>query len=158
MAIDRQGTGLAILRIAIGLFFFFEGIGKLRWFTNPSILAGQLTGWVNAVPAGSWSHRYLQQIAIPYVAVFARLVPLGELSSGLALMAGFATPLFAFIAFFLALNFQFAAGVLFKYSILTSGYGLPVLGATLALAVGGVRLPWSLRGSKPARAAKSPRS
>ena len=94
------------------------------------------------MPAGSWSSAYLQRIAIPYVGIFARLVPLGELSSGVALIAGFWTPLFAFVGFVMALNFQFASGALFKYSTLTSGYALPVLGATLALAVGGVRLPW----------------
>ena len=45
----------------------------------------------------------------------------------------------------MALNFQIASGAVFKYSFLTSGYGLPVLGGTLALAIGGVRLPWSIR-------------
>ena len=74
-----------------------------------------------------------------------RLVPIGELTSGLALVLGIWTPLFAFIAFFMALNFQIASGAVFKYSFLTSGYGLPVLGASLALALGGVRLPWSIR-------------
>ena len=37
------------------------------------------------------------------------------------------------------------AGYIFKYSYLTNGYGLPVLGGTLALALGGARLPFSLR-------------
>jgi hypothetical protein len=41
------------------------------------------------------------------------------------------------VAFFMALNFQFASGALSKYSFLTSGYGLPVLGSTLALALAG---------------------
>jgi uncharacterized membrane protein YphA (DoxX/SURF4 family) len=158
MAIDRQGTGLAILRICIGIFFIFEGLGKIRWFADPSALAGQLDGWLHAVPSGSLSQLYLQRIAIPGVAIFARLVPLGEMVSGAALILGFWTPLFAFVAFFMALNFQFASGALFHYSFLTSGYGLPVLGSTLALAVGGVRLPWSIRGVKPARATKPPRS
>jgi uncharacterized membrane protein YphA (DoxX/SURF4 family) len=72
------------------------------------------------------------------VPIFARLVPLGEIVSGVALVAGFWTPLFAFVAFFMALNFQFASGALFKYSFLTSGYGLPVLGSTLALALTGL--------------------
>jgi hypothetical protein len=71
-----------------------------------------------------------------------------------ALVAGVWTPLFALVAFFMALNFQFASGALFKYAFLTSGYGLPVLGSTLALAFGGVRLPWSLGGSRPARSLK----
>lgn len=158
MAIDRQGTGLTILRISIGLFFVFEGIGKIRWFTNPSLLAGQLDGWLHAVPPGSLSEAYLQRVAIPGVAIFARLVPLGEMSSGAAMILGFWTPFFAFVAFAMALNFQFASGALFTYSFLTSGYGLPVLGSTLALAMGGVRLPLSIRGAKPARATKAPRS
>ena len=155
MAIDRQGAGLSILRIGIGIFFIFEGIGKVRWLTDTSLLAGQLAGWAQAVPAGSWSQVYLERVAMPYVTIFARLVPLGEITSGAAMVAGIWTPLFAFAAFFMALNFQFASGALFKYSILTSGYGLPVLGSTLALAVGGVRLPWSLRSAKPARAIKA---
>jgi uncharacterized membrane protein YphA (DoxX/SURF4 family) len=155
MAIDRQGTGLALLRVCIGVFFLFEGIGKIGWVTHPLLLAGQLAGWAQAGPPGSWSHVYLERVAMPYSSIFARLVPLGEITSGLALIAGFWTSFFALVAFFMALNFQFAAGALFKYSILTSGYGLPVLGSTLGLAVGGVRLPGSLRGSKPARAIKA---
>ena len=155
MAIDRQGSGLVLLRICIGIFFLFEGIGKIGWLTDTSILSGQLAGWAQAVPASSWSHLYLEKVAMPYATAFARLVPLGEMTSGLALIAGIWTPFFASIAFLMALNFQFASGALFKYSILTSGYGLPVLGATLALAVGGVLLPWSIRSSRPARAIKA---
>src|SRR4051812_17689274 len=117
MASDRQGTGLAILRIALGIFFLFEGIGKIRWFTDPSQLAGQLAGWAQAVPPGSWSHAYLERVALPYAAVFARLVPLGEIVSGAAMIFGVWTPFFALLAFFMALNFQFASGALFKYSI-----------------------------------------
>ena len=49
------------------------------------------------------------------------------------------------MAFFMALNFQIASGEVFKYRFLISGYGFPVLGSTLGLAIGGVRLPWSLR-------------
>lgn len=154
MAIDRQGTGLALLRVCIGIFFIFEGINKIRWFTDTSLLAAQLSGWAQAVPAASWSHAYLERVALPYASTFARLVPLGEITSGVALVAGFWTPLFALVAFFMALNFQFASGALFKYAFLTSGYGLPVLGSTLALAFGGARLPWSIGGSRPARSMK----
>ena len=52
---------------------------------------------------------------------------------------------FAFLAFFMALNFHVASGLIFQYGFLTNGYGLPVLGSTLGLAIGGVRLPWSVR-------------
>jgi len=158
MAMDRRAGGLTVLRICIGLFFFFEGIGKLRWFIDTSLLTTQLNAWVGAVPPTSWSARYLAAIAVPYANYFARLVPLGELASGGALVIGIWTPLFAFVAFFMALNFEFASGVLFKYAWLTNPYGLPVLGATLALALGGTRLPWSMRGGTSPRAAKTVRS
>ena len=69
MAIDRQGTGLAILRILIGVFFFFEGLGKIRWFTNTSILAARFAEWSQAAPAGSMAHWYLERVAVPFAAV-----------------------------------------------------------------------------------------
>ena len=46
----------------------------------------------------------------------------------------------------MVLNFHVANGNLFKYQYLTNGFGLPVLGGLLALAIGAGRLPWSLKG------------
>ena len=137
MAFDRQRTGLTILRLCLGVFFVFEGIGKLAWFTKTSLLADQLTGWSKAAASGSITQMYLQRVALPGVAVYARLVPIGEMSAGLAMIFGFLTPLASFAAFFMALNFAVASGMIFKYSFLTNGYGLPVLGSTLALALTG---------------------
>jgi len=144
----NRNPGLTVLRICIGVFFLFEGIGKLGWFAHPAMLSSQLTGWAQSAPNGSISRLYLDRIAMPYTPLFARLVPLGELSCGLALIAGFNTRLFALVAFFMALNFHIASGALFKYSFLTNGYGLPVLGATLALALSGppLRIPKPKRG------------
>ena len=139
MAIDRQRTGLTILRICIGVFFVFEGFGKISWFMSTSALNDQLSGWAHNAPAGSISQWYLQTVAMPGLIYFARLVPLGELSAGVAMIAGFWTPLAAFVAFFMALNFELASVVIFKYSFLTNPYGLPVLGGTLALALMGSR-------------------
>ena len=65
MAIDRHATALAILRVSIGVFFVFEAIGKLQWFTDASLLSRQLDGWLRGVPAGSWSQLFLQRVAIP---------------------------------------------------------------------------------------------
>src|SRR5262245_2335103 len=145
MAVDRQSTGLAILRILIGVFFVFEGMGKLRWFTDASILAGRFHEWTQAAAPGSMSAWYLSHIAVPGLSIFARLVPLAEICGGLALVVGVWTPLVAFLAFFMVMNIHVASGALFKYSFLTNGYGLPVVGSTLALAIGGVRLRWSVR-------------
>ena len=137
MAVDRQRLGVLILRVCLGVFFLFEGLGKIRWFGDPSILGAQLNGWLQAAPAGSIAHAYLTRVAIPGTAVFARLVPLGEMVCGLAMITGFWTPLFAFIACCMAVNFHVGSGALFTYSFLTNGYGLPVVGGTLALAFAG---------------------
>jgi uncharacterized membrane protein YphA (DoxX/SURF4 family) len=145
MAIDRQGTGLAVIRICLGVFFLFEGIGKLPWLLNPGILAGRFNGWLSDAAAGSLSRWYLEHFAIPGTAIFARLVPLGELAAGMALIIGFWTPLAAMLAFVMVMNIHVASGALFKYAFLTNGYGLPVVGPTLGLAIGGIRLPLSFR-------------
>ena len=149
MAIDRTRAGITILRVCLGVFFVFEGIGKIRWLTDSSILAAQFADWSQTAASGSIPQMYLQRIAIPGVAVFARLVPLGELCCGAAMVVNFWTPFFAFIAFFMALNFQIASGALFEYSFLTSGYGLPVLGGALALTFAG--------GSRKTKSAATPR-
>ena len=145
MAIDRQGTGLTLIRICIGLFFLAEGLSKYRWYTNPSLLAEQLNNWLQNVPAGSFSAGYLEHAALPGTIYFARLVPLGETVCGLTMLFGFMTPLFAFVAFLMALNFHVASGALFHVAFILNPYGLPMLGSTLGLAIGGIRLPWSVK-------------
>jgi uncharacterized membrane protein YphA (DoxX/SURF4 family) len=145
MAFDKQGTGLVVLRLMIGTFFLFEGLGKLRWFTDTSILSGVFKNWSESAAAGSVTAWYLSHVAVPGLPIFARLVPLGEILGGVALLVGLWTPLVALLAFIMVLNIHVASGAIFKYSFLSNGYGLPVLGSTLALAIGGVRLRWSVR-------------
>jgi uncharacterized membrane protein YphA (DoxX/SURF4 family) len=137
-------TGLRVLGVFLGVFLVFEGLGKLAWLGDSGPLSQQLQGWLKDAPASSrW---YLETFAIPGAPMFARLVTIGELTAGAALIAGFWTRLAAALAFLMILNFHVASGRLFQYSFLTNGYGLPVLGGLLALAVGGARLPWSVKG------------
>jgi uncharacterized membrane protein YphA (DoxX/SURF4 family) len=134
-------VGLRVLALMLGVFLIFEGLGKLAWLIDSGPLSEQLAGWLKEAPASSrW---YLETFAIPGIPMFARLVVLGELLSGAALVAGFWTRMAAALAFLMVLNFHFASGRIFAYSFLTNGYGLPVLGGLLALAIGGGRLPFS---------------
>lgn len=136
-------SGLRLLTIFLGVFLIFEGLGKLAWFTDSAPLQGTLQEWLKtASPTSRW---YLETFAIPGVPMFARLVPFGELAAGVALVLGFWTRLAAAFAFLMVLNFHVASGAIFQYRFLTNGFGLPVLGGLLALAVGGSRLPWSVR-------------
>jgi uncharacterized membrane protein YphA (DoxX/SURF4 family) len=135
--------GLRVLAMFLGVFLIFEGLGKLAWLGSSGMLSEQLQGWLkNAPPSSRW---YLETVAIPGIPMFARLVVLGELLGGVALLVGFWTRLAALLAFLMVLNFHFASGRIFQYAFLTNGYGLPVLGGLLALAISGGRLPWTVR-------------
>ena len=140
---SAQSRGLAILRILIGVFFIAEGLGKVGWLLDSGPLTLRLTGWLaTATPASRW---YLQTVALPGAPLFARMVLLGELSAGVALVVGFWTRLAATFAFLMVMNIHVASGALFTWSFLSSGYGPPVVGSLLALAVGGGRLPWGMK-------------
>ena len=105
-------------------------------------LIDELWGWRESVPALSgW---YLDAVAIPGAPLFARVVPIGELMTGTALLVGFRVRLAATVAVLMVLNFHFAMGILFQMSYLTNGYGPPVVGSLVALALGPARLPYSL--------------
>lgn len=134
--------GLRALALMLGVFFLFNGLGKLAWFADSSILAQQLQGWLqDAAPSTRW---YLDTVAAPGVPLFARVVPLAELSTGVALILGFWTRLVAALACLMVANFHFARGLFYDEAFLIDGVGLPVLGGLLALALGGSRLPFSV--------------
>ena len=137
-----QAAALTLIRVTVGIYLFFMGVGKVRWLLDSTPLANQLGLW--SAQATPLSHWYLERIA-PGAPVFARLVPLGEMIGGLALAAGFWTRLVAGLLFLMILNFQVAAGAMFSFAYLTDAKGLPLLGSLLGLALGGARLPLSLR-------------
>jgi uncharacterized membrane protein YphA (DoxX/SURF4 family) len=138
-----QAWGLTALRLCLGTFFLFEAISKIGWFASSAVLRSRLAEWVESVPA--ISRAYINTVCLPGVEIFARLVPLGEFAVAVAFLLGGYTRLAAVLALLMVLNFHFASGVMFEYSYLTNGYGPPVLGGLLALALGGSSLPLSVR-------------
>ena len=130
-----QGALLA-LRILLGTFFLFEVLDKAAWLTNPSLLVtSSLQNWARTgVPISRW---YVETICIPGAPVFARLVFLGEVATGLALILGVWTRIAAPVAFLMVLNIHFAHSSIFRFGFLSQGDGLPVLGGLLALAISG---------------------
>ncbi len=137
------GWGLVALRICLGVFFLFMGIGKLGWAADAGPLTAKLNGWLEH--AHPWSRWYIDAVALPAVPIFARVVLVAELATGVALITGFWTRLAAALAVLMVLNFHFASSAMLAYGFLTNGYGLPVLGGLLALAIGAKGLPWSVR-------------
>jgi thiosulfate dehydrogenase [quinone] large subunit len=140
---NAHALGLTALRILLGVFFLFMSLSKIAWLTDSSILVGQLTGWANE--AGPFSRWYLETFCLPGAPIFARVVPVAELSTGLALILGIYTRIAATLGLLMILNFHVASGIIFTYAYLTNGYGLPVLGGLVALALGGSNLPMSVK-------------
>jgi uncharacterized membrane protein YphA (DoxX/SURF4 family) len=139
---QAQAAGLMIVRVTSGVYLFFIGVHKITWLLDSTPLANQLSSWLSqSNPINRW---YLERI-MPGTPLFARLVPLGEMLGGAALIAGFWTRLAAGFAFLMVLNFQLAQGAMWHYAYLTDATGLPYLGALLALSIGGGRLPLSVR-------------
>jgi len=131
---------LRLLSLAMGVFLVFMSLSKIDWLTDSGILTRMLQEWRGmARPFARW---YLDTFALPGAPVFARVVPLAELAAGAALILGIRVRLAAALALLMIVNFHVAADVIFRYDYLINGYGPPILGALLALAVGGTRLPF----------------
>jgi uncharacterized membrane protein YphA (DoxX/SURF4 family) len=133
---------LRVLSLALGTFLLFMGLDKLDWFLDAGFLTRRLEAWQGtARPMARW---YLETIALPGAPIFARLVPLAELTTATALLLGIRVRWAAVLALLMILNFHFASDIIFRYDYLINAYGLPILGGLAALALGGKKLPMSL--------------
>jgi uncharacterized membrane protein YphA (DoxX/SURF4 family) len=134
---------LRLLALFLGVFFLAQGLNKLPWLLDSALLSDRFAIWERDAPSSvRW---YIDTIARPGAPLFARLVPLAELSTGVALIVGFWPRLFAALACVMVLNFHFALGSFFEWEALRDGALLPVVGGLLAIAVGGMRLPYSVK-------------
>jgi len=135
--------GLRLLAVMLGVFFIGMSSSKIAWLTDSGILLNkfQMIFLPKAPPIVRW---YLETVCIPGAPLFARLVPLGEMATGLALILGFWPRMAAIVAFLMVLNFHFATSAFWSIDFLRDGTGLPVLGGLLAVAINGSRLPFSV--------------
>jgi uncharacterized membrane protein YphA (DoxX/SURF4 family) len=139
---DLSPVALRLLALMVGVFFLGMGLNKIAWLADSDLLARRFTMWLpDAAPYARW---YLETIAIPGAPVLARLVPVAELSVATALIVGFRINLVSAIALVMVLNFQLATSAFSSWAFLRDGTGPPVLGALLALALAGRRLPFSV--------------
>jgi len=129
-----QRVALALLRVCLGVFMFFFGFDRASWLLDATPLSTQLASWL--VDAGPMSRWYLERL-IPGAPVFARLVPLGAMISGLALTLGFWTRIAAALSLVVVLSLQLGAGSMLRLTYLMDAAGLPLVGGLLALIVGG---------------------
>ena len=125
---------LLVLRVALGVFLVVKSVSKFGWILDVAPLTQRLTAWA-ADPDSIGISRAYAKMLVPGAPVFARLVLLGELGGGLALIAGFRTRLVATAATLMILNYHLASGGLLAYEFLTDASGLVVVAALIALAL-----------------------
>lgn len=134
---------LRLLAIGIGIFLVAMSAQKTAWLFDGGPLMERFVRWrPEAVPLAGW---YLDTIAVPGAAVFARLVPIAELCAGLALILGLGTRVVAALALIMVINFHMATSAFFTWAFLREGTGPPLLAGLLALAIGGKNLPSIIR-------------
>ena len=129
-----QVLALVILRICVGVYMIFFGLEKSAWLMDATPVTAQLSSWlVDAAPASRW---YLERV-IPGAPIFARLVPLASMAGGAGLVFGLWTRIAAALSLVALLSLQLGAGAMFRYSYLGDASGLPLIGALIALIIGG---------------------
>jgi uncharacterized membrane protein YphA (DoxX/SURF4 family) len=141
--VDSTRIALRIVTLGVGIFFLFMSLNKIDWLANPDLLAQRFQRWL---PTAAWyAQPYLRWVAIPGADVFARLVPIGEFCTALAMLTGVYTQYAAIIALFMILNFHVATSSFSSVDFLRDGTGPPLFAGLIALAFVKGPLPYSLR-------------
>ena len=137
-----RAAALVIIRIGAGIVIFFFGFSKIAWILDSVSLASQLSDWLVDAPAAS---RWYVERVLPGAPVFARVVPVGAMFGGLALVLGCWTRIAAGLSLIVILSIHVADGSIFRYHYLTDPGRVTLVAALLGLMAGGARLPFSLR-------------
>lgn len=99
---------IVLLRVYTGVFFAYQGFGKVRHGDFASAVSGFLS---HSLETGfSFYRPFVESVVLPSKEIFAALVAWGELAIGLGLILGLATRYAAFIGAFMVLNYWFAKG------------------------------------------------
>jgi uncharacterized membrane protein YphA (DoxX/SURF4 family) len=111
---------ILILRLAIAGLFLHLGIDKYRegWLASPEHLASSLNNYHQR--ASGMQLIYLDNVALPYVNLWSRLIMLGEFAVGVSLALGLLVRFSSAIAIFMVASFHAANGNLYTLSLFGS--------------------------------------
>ncbi|MGD6831181.1 DoxX family membrane protein [Sutcliffiella halmapala] len=101
-----------VLRVWLGIQWLKAGLPKIGSFDAEGFLHGAIAKAEGAHPAvQGWYAGFLENVALPNVALFNILIPWGEVLVGIALILGLATVPALIAAAFMNLNFLLAGTV-----------------------------------------------
>jgi thiosulfate dehydrogenase (quinone) large subunit len=124
---------ILILRLAIGGLFLSLGYGKIHegWLTSPESLNSSLNN-LHQHAAGP-QLGYLDNVAIPYTALWSKLMAIGETAVGISLLLGLLARLSSLVGIIMVLNFHAATGNLFSLNFFGSPWACLLLAGLLVL-------------------------
>ena len=101
---------LAVLRIYIGYYLFFQGIGKFQRNFPKGDWIGRQIGDIASLDLYPWYKTFLQNYVVPHSELFGYLVMIGEIAVGVCLLLGLFTRLSAFVGLFMLFNYYLGPG------------------------------------------------
>ena len=105
---------LLVFRLFAGVFWLAHGLPKFLnpgMFMPPNGIMGQAVARATQTSTGLY-HDFLVHTVQPNLGLFAELVRLGEVLTGISLLLGFLTPLGGLVGCLLAINYLAAKGEL----------------------------------------------
>lgn len=113
MALSYE-QGVALLRVAFGLYFLSSAVDKLRggWLSNPQPMSQVAGGFVQRNQVEPLYRPFLEGVVLPNASTFAQMVTFTELFIAVSLILGLFTRLGALGAIWLTANFMLMKGLL----------------------------------------------
>ena len=95
---------LSVLRIYVGYYLFFQGIGKFHRNFPKGDWIGRQIGDIASLDLYPWYKTFLQNYVVPHSELFGYLVMVGEIAVGVCLLLGLFTRLSALVGLFMLIQ------------------------------------------------------
>ena len=122
-----------LLRLVLGALFLHLGIEKIYdgWLTSDKDLLDSLFNYHQR--AGLTQLVYLDNVAVPYAYLWAKLIAIGETSIGVSLLLGLLTRYTCCVGIFMVLNFHAANGNLYSLNFFGSPWAALIIASFVIL-------------------------
>jgi uncharacterized membrane protein YphA (DoxX/SURF4 family) len=101
---------LAVLRIYVGYYLFFQGVGKFQHNFAKGDWIGRYIGDVASLDLYPWYKAFLQRYVVPHSELFGNLVMCGEIAVGVCLLFGLFTRISALVGLAMLVNYYLGPG------------------------------------------------
>ena len=125
---------LAMLRIYVGYYLFFQGIRKFQRDFPKGDWIGRQIGDLATLDIYPWYKNFLQSYVVPHSQLFGNLVMIGEIAVGACLFAGLLTRYSACVGLFMLINYYLGVGMARSGSMIAQQQTFIILLAIFVLA------------------------